>query len=70
MEFVRRLNLRAGMRLKQTIKDGKIILQPVPDVSTAFGALKPKRKFTSIEEETEAAEKAMASENNPTGRKV
>ena len=70
MEFVRRLKLRAGMRLKQTIKDGKIILQPVPDVSTAFGALKPKRKFISIEEETEAAEKAIASENNPTGRKV
>ena len=70
IEFVRRLKLRAGMRLKQSIENGRIVLQPVPDVSTAFGALKPKRKFVSIEEETEAAEKAIASENNPTGRKV
>ena len=70
VEFVRRLKLRAGMRLKQSIENGKIVLQPVPDVSTAFGALKPKRKFVSIEEETEAAEKAIASENNTTGRKV
>jgi hypothetical protein len=69
-EFVRKLNLRAGMRLQQIIENGRIVLQPIPDVSTAFGALKPKRKFVSIEEETEAAEKAIASENNPTGRKV
>ncbi len=70
VEFVRQLKLRAGARLKQTVENGKIILQPIPDVSTAFGALKPKRKFVSIEEETEVAEKAIASENNPTGRKV
>jgi hypothetical protein len=43
-------------------------MKPAPDVSTAFGALKSKRKFTSIKEETEAAEKAIASENIPTGR--
>jgi len=47
-------------------KSGKL----APNVSTAFGALKPKRKLTFIEDETEAAEKAIASENNPTGRKV
>jgi len=59
VEFVRRLKLRAGMRLKQTIENGRIILQPVPDVSTAFGALKPKRKFVSIAEETKGMEKAI-----------
>jgi len=57
--FVRQLKLRAGTRFKQTVKNGKIILQPVPDVSTAFGALKPKRKFVSIEEETRGMEKAV-----------
>lgn len=59
VEFVRRLNLRAGMRLRQSIENGNIILRPVPDVSTAFGALKPKRRFTSIEEETGGMEKAV-----------
>jgi hypothetical protein len=70
VEFVRRLNLRAGMRLKQSIEDGKIVLQPLPDVSTAFGALKPKRKFVSIEEETEGMEKAIAREVASKGRKL
>ena len=70
IEFVRRLKLRAGMRLKQSIENGKIILQPVPDVSTAFGSLKPKRKFVSIEEETNDMEKAIAREVASKGRKV
>lgn len=69
MEFVRRLKLRAGMRFKQSIENGKIILQPVPDVSTAFGALKPKRKFVSIEEETRFMEKAVAREVAAKGRR-
>ena len=59
VEFVRQLNLHAGTRLKQSVKNGMIILQPVPDVSTAFGALKPKRKFVSIEAETKGMEKAV-----------
>ena len=70
VEFVRRLKLRAGTRFRQSIEDGKIVLQPFPDVTTAFGSLKSKRKFTSIEEETEAAEKAIASENAPKGGKA
>lgn len=70
VEFVRRLKLRAGTRFKQTVEDGKIVLQPVPDVTTAFGAIKSKRKFMSIAEETEAAEKAIASENDPKGGKA
>ena len=69
VEFVRRLKLRAGMKFRQSVKNGKIILQPVPDVSTAFGALKPKRKFVSIEEETEGMEKAIAREVASKGRK-
>jgi hypothetical protein len=56
---VRQLKLHPGTRFKQTVKDGKIILQPVPDISTAFGALKAKRKFVSIEEETLGMEKAI-----------
>jgi hypothetical protein len=69
VEFVRQLKLRAGTRLKQTVENGKIVLQPVEDVSTAFGALKPKRKFVSIEEETAGMEKAIAREGASKGRK-
>ena len=58
-EFVRQLALHPGMRLKQSVENGKIILEPVPDVSTAFGALNPKRKYVSIEEETSGMEKAI-----------
>jgi len=57
------------MRLKQSVENGKIILQPVPDVSTAFGALKPKRKFVSIEEETKGMEKAVGKQVASKGRK-
>jgi hypothetical protein len=59
IEFVRRLKLKAGTRFQQTVRDGKIILDPIPDVMTAFGALKSKRKFVSIEEETRGMEKAV-----------
>ena len=69
VEFVRQLNLRAGMKLRQSLENGKIILQPVPDVSTAFGALKPKRKFVSIEEETQGMEKAIGKQVGSRGRK-
>ena len=68
MTFVRQLKLRAGTRFKQTVENGKIILQPVPEVSTAFGALKPKRKFTSIEEETRGMENAVGREVAGKGR--
>ncbi len=69
VQFVRQLKLRAGTRLKQSVENGKIILQPVADVSTAFGALKPKRKFVSIAEETAGMEKAIAREVASRGRK-
>jgi antitoxin component of MazEF toxin-antitoxin module len=70
VEFVRQLNLRAGTRLKQSVKNGKIILQPVPDVSTAFGALKPRRKFVSIKEETKGMEKAIGKQVSSKGLKA
>ena len=63
------LRLRPGMRLKQWVEDGKIILEPIEDVSTAFGALKPKRPFVSEEEETAAMEKAVAEEVAGKGRR-
>lgn len=69
VDFVRRLKLRPGMRLKQSLVNGKIILQPVPDVSTAFGALRSKRGFISIEEETKGMEKAIGSQVGADGRK-
>jgi len=63
VEFIRKLNLRAGTKFKQTVENGKIILQPLPGSASAFGALKPRRKFVSIEAETRGMEKA-------TGRQV
>ncbi|MCE0522427.1 MAG: hypothetical protein LV480_05905 [Methylacidiphilales bacterium] len=69
VEFVRQLKLRAGTRFRQSVQNGKIILQPVPDVSTAFGALKPKRKFISIKEETKGMEKAIGKQIGSKARK-
>jgi hypothetical protein len=39
------------------------------DVSTAFGALKPRRKFVSIEAETAAMERAVARQVAAKGRR-
>jgi hypothetical protein len=57
--FVRQLKLRAGTKFKQTVENGKIILQPIPTAASAFGSLKPRRKFVSIQAETEGMEKAL-----------
>jgi hypothetical protein len=54
------LRLRPGMRLKQWVEQDKIILEPIEDVSTAFGAFKPKRKYVSIQAETAAMERSVA----------
>ncbi len=58
VEFVRKLKLRAGVKFQQSLEDGKIVLQPLPGAATAFGALRPKRKFTSIAAETKGMERA------------
>jgi hypothetical protein len=69
VEFVRKLNLRAGVRLKQSLENGRIILQPIPNASTAFGSLRPKRKFVSIDAETKAMERAVGKENGTKKRR-
>ena len=61
-EIVRQLNLLPGMRLKQSVEGNRIVIEPLDDVSTAFGALKPKRKFRSSAEETAGMEAAVAKE--------
>jgi hypothetical protein len=58
--FVKALKLLPGAKLKQRVEGNRIIIEPLEDVSTAFGALKPKRKFRSIAEETEGMEAAVA----------
>ena len=66
---VKELKLTPGMRLKQRVEGKRIILEPLDDVSTAFGALKPKRKFRSIAEETAGMESAVANESVQGERK-
>jgi hypothetical protein len=60
---VKELKLTPGMRLRQRVEGKRIIIEPLDDVSTAFGALKPKRKFRSIAEETAGMESAIANES-------
>jgi hypothetical protein len=62
VEFVRALKLAPGARLKQWVEGNRIILEPIEDVSTAFGALKARRKFRSVKEETQAMEAAIGKE--------
>jgi hypothetical protein len=59
-DFVKQLGLAPGMRLKQWVEGNRIVIEPVGDVATAFGSLKPRRKFRSIAEEEEAIEDAIA----------
>jgi hypothetical protein len=59
-EFVRKLNLGAGARFKQSLEKGRIVLEPIHAMASAYGSLKSKRKFVSIRAETEAMERAAA----------
>ena len=61
-EFVKRLKLLPGVRLLQRVEGNRIIIEPLEDVSTAFGALKPRRKFRSVAEETDGMESAIGKE--------
>lgn len=62
-EIVRKLGLSAGQKFNQFIDaQHRIVLEPVGDVATAFGALKTKRPFKSVEAETEGMEAAVAKE--------
>ena len=60
MEFVKLLGLRPGARLRQSLDGHRIIIEPIGDVMSAYGALKSDIKAGSIAEETEAAEGSIA----------
>jgi bifunctional DNA-binding transcriptional regulator/antitoxin component of YhaV-PrlF toxin-antitoxin module len=60
MEFVKLLGLKPGTRLRQSLEGHRIIIEPIGDVMTAYGALKSDIKAGSIAEETEAAERSIA----------
>jgi hypothetical protein len=59
VDFVRKLNLQAGTRFRQSLEKGRIVLQPLSPLSSAFGSLKPRRRFVSIRAETQGMEKAV-----------
>jgi hypothetical protein len=59
VDFIRRLKLRAGTKFKQTLEDGRIVLQPISGADSAFGSLRPGRKFVSIAAETKGMERAV-----------
>ena len=48
--------------MKQTVEEGKVILEPVRDIMESYGVFKKyaKDQPPSIKEETEAAERGMA----------
>lgn len=59
-EFVDFFGLRPGTKLMQSREGNRLIIEPVGDVMTAFGAFKPSSelKDISIEEEKAAAARA------------
>ncbi len=63
VNFIRQLKLRAGTKFKQTLEGGRIILQPLSGADSAFGSLRPGRKFISTAAETKGMERAV-------GRKI
>lgn len=64
------LGIRPGMRMKQTVEDGRIVLEPIGDVMTAYGVFKNYAKSppATIAEETEAAERSMAEDSMKSTR--
>jgi bifunctional DNA-binding transcriptional regulator/antitoxin component of YhaV-PrlF toxin-antitoxin module len=59
-ELVDYFGLKAGAKLRQFRDEHRIIIEPVGDIMSAFGALKTDVPMASIQQETEAAERAMA----------
>jgi bifunctional DNA-binding transcriptional regulator/antitoxin component of YhaV-PrlF toxin-antitoxin module len=61
-ETRRLLGIKPGTRIKGSVEDGKIILEPMADVMSAFGVFKAyaKNPLPTIQEETAAAERGMA----------
>jgi len=62
LETRKMLGLKPGTRLKQTVENGKVIIEPIDDVMTAFGSLASDGPVYSIREETEGMEAAIAQE--------
>lgn len=64
MEIRKVLGIKPGTRLKQSVEDGRVIIEPVRDIMESYGVFKKfaPAKLASIQEETEAAERGMAEE--------
>ena len=62
METRKMLGLKPGTRLKQTVVDGGVFLEPMRDIMESCGVFKKYAEGlpVSIHEETEAAERGMA----------
>jgi bifunctional DNA-binding transcriptional regulator/antitoxin component of YhaV-PrlF toxin-antitoxin module len=64
VETRRQLGIKPGVRMKGTVEAGRIVLEPIADIMTAYGVFKDyaKHPLPSIQEETEAAERSIAEE--------
>lgn len=58
-EAIRKLNLRPGMRLTQTIEGNRLILEPLKDVEALAGALGGGKARVTTEEMNQAAIEGM-----------
>lgn len=59
-DLVRLLGLRPGTRLQQWVEADRIVLVPLADISTAYGAFDGKRKVVErFEEERAIMQKAV-----------
>jgi bifunctional DNA-binding transcriptional regulator/antitoxin component of YhaV-PrlF toxin-antitoxin module len=58
-EAIRRLNLRPGMRLTQTIDGNRLILEPLMDIESLAGALGGGKERLTTEEMNKAAIEGM-----------
>lgn len=59
-DLVKLLGLRPGTRLRQWVEANHIVLAPVEDIATAYGAFDANgRAMVSFEEERKAMQKAV-----------
>ncbi|MEA3207161.1 MAG: hypothetical protein QOE70_218 [Chthoniobacter sp.] len=59
-DLVRLLGLRPGTRLRQWVEDNCIVLAPVEDIDTAYGAFVSKHKAAeSFEQERKLMQKSV-----------
>jgi bifunctional DNA-binding transcriptional regulator/antitoxin component of YhaV-PrlF toxin-antitoxin module len=58
-EAIRRLNLRPGMRLTQTIEGNRLVLEPLMDIECLAGALSGGKERLTTEEMNKAAIEGM-----------